>query len=43
MPKRRQGLNIFGTDQKQKILIKAGREQFSALIKKGIKVPVVLL
>ena len=30
-------------DQKQIALIKVGREQFQALIKKGLSIPVVLL
>ncbi|MEK7185955.1 MAG: hypothetical protein AAB675_01160 [Patescibacteria group bacterium] len=32
-----------GTDHKQELLLKQGREQFKALIKRGLSVPVALL
>lgn len=35
--------SLFGPDYKQAVLIKLGREQFKALLNKGISVPVVLL
>lgn len=35
--------NLFGADYKQAAIIKQGREQFKALLSKGLNVPVVLL
>lgn len=35
--------SLFGPDYKQAVLIKQGREQFKALLSKGLGVPVVLL
>ena len=39
--KKRAQKNI--TDYKQEVLVKQGKEQFQALLKKGLSVPVVLL
>ena len=42
-PKEKSVKSIFGSDYKQAMLIKQGREQFVSLMKKGLNIPVVLL
>lgn len=34
---------LFGADYKQTILLKQGKDQFEALVKKGLGIPVALL
>lgn len=41
--KRKRTLKKQAIDYKQELLVKEGREQFKALLKKGLSVPIALL